>query len=189
MRAPHSRSFVIWLVTRRGLAQSLGISPKMKKKLQLSMVLAVLAGLSLFANPAAAQDRSERRENQLKDYREKIEVKADDDWKKIEPLVEKVMDAQFAGFGGFGGNRGGGQGGGGGRNRGPQKMPEQEALEKALEEKAPADEIKGKLAKYREARKARDAERESKLEKAQEELRKALTPRQEAGAVLARLLK
>ncbi len=163
----------------------------MKKKLQLSLVLAVLAGLSLFANPAAAQDRSERRENQLKDYREKIEVKADDDWKKIEPLVEKVMDAQFAGFGGFGG-RGGGQGagrGGGGGNRGPQKMPEQEALEKALEEKAPADEIKAKLAKYREARKTRDAEREAKLEKAQEDLRKALTPRQEAGAVMARLLK
>jgi hypothetical protein len=162
----------------------------MKKKLQLSLVLAALAGLGLFANPAAAQDRSERRENQLKDYREKIEVKADDDWKKIEPLVEKVMDAQFAGFGGFGG-RGGGQGGGGGgggRNR-PQVMPEQEALTKALEEKAPADEIKAKLAKYREARKTRDAERESKLEKAQEELRKALTPRQEAGAVLARLLK
>jgi Spy/CpxP family protein refolding chaperone len=68
-------------------------------------------------------------------------------------------------------------------------MPEQEALTKALEEKAPADEIKAKLAKYREARKTRDAERESKLEKAQEELRKALTPRQEAGAVLARLLK
>lgn len=171
----------------------------MKKKLQLSLALAAMAGLGLFTTPAFAQDdaaRAERRQGQLDRYRERIEVKSDEDWKKIEPLVGKVMDAQAAGFTGFGGfgGRGGQAGGGGGGNRGGrggqgQTMPEQEALTKALEDKAPADEIKAKLAKYREARKARDAEREAKLEKAQEELRKALTPRQEAGAVLARLLK
>jgi hypothetical protein len=189
-------SFAIWLVTRRWLAQSWETSPKMKKKLQLSLALAAVAGLGLFSNPAFAQDdaaRAERRQGQLDRYRERIEVKSDEDWKKIEPLVGKVMDAQAASFGGFGGFGGrGGQGGGGGNRGGrgqTQTMPEQEALTKALEDKAPADEIKAKLAKYREARKTRDAEREAKLEKAQDELRKALTPRQEAGAVLARLLK
>lgn len=173
----------------------------MKKRLQHLLVLAVLAaGVGIFTNTAAAQDdaaRQQRRQESLDRYRERIEVKSDEDWKKIEPLVGKVMDAQFAGFGGGGfgnrGNRGGGNDqGGGNRNRGggqAQTMPEQEDLQKALEDKAPADEIKAKLAKYREARKTRDAAREATLEKAQEELRKALTPRQEAGAVLARLLK
>jgi hypothetical protein len=124
-------------------------------------------------------------------------VKSEEDWTKLEPLVTKVMDAQReAGFGFFGGggrgNRGGGGGGGdqGGnsntnRNRFGQSSPETDALRKALDEKAPADEVKAKLAKLREARK----EKEAALSKAQDELRKALSPRQEAGAVLAGLLK
>ena len=60
-----------------------------------------------------------------------------------------------------------------------------EALQKAVESKAPADELKAKLAKLREARK----EKEAALEKAQEDLRKVLSVRQEAAAVLAGLLK
>lgn len=133
-------------------------------------------------------------------YRERIEVKSDEDWKKLEPIIGKVMDAQRearmgAGFGGFGGRggRGGGGGDGGGnagqggnRNRGGgQSSPEVAELQKALDDKAPADEVKAKLAKVREARKAKEAA----LDKAQEELRKALSPRQEAGAVLAGLLR
>lgn len=129
-------------------------------------------------------------------YREMMDVKSDADWKeKIEPLVAKVQTAQRAatsmrGFGGFGGGRGGagggGQGGqGGNRNPFGQPNPEFEALQKAITDKAPADEIKAKLAKYREVRK----EKEAALEKAQDELRKALTPKQEAGAVVAGLLK
>ncbi|HEY0552304.1 MAG TPA: hypothetical protein VGF13_22075, partial [Verrucomicrobiae bacterium] len=67
--------------------------------------------------------------------------------------------------------------------------PERDALKKALDEKAPADEVKEKLAKYREARQARETKTQAALEAAQNDLRKALSPRQEAGAVLARLLK
>ena len=94
------------------------------------------------------------------------------------------------GFGGRGGGRGGAgnneQAGGNNRNRfGGQPGPELEALEKAIDDKAPADEVKAKLAKFRAARKAKEAA----LEKAQDELRQALSPRQEAGAVLAGLLK
>lgn len=164
---------------------------------------AAVAAIGFFTNSASAQgDPAQFRQQQMDRYRERIEVKSDDDWKKIEPLVGKVMDAQRearmgAGFGGFGGGRGGrgGAGGaapagnadqGGNRNRGgAQPSPEVEELTKALEDKAPAEEVKAKLSKVREARKSK----ETALDKAQEDLRKALSPRQEAGAVLVGLLK
>src|SRR5206468_839525 len=123
-------------------------------------------------------------------YRERIEVKSEEDWKKLEPLISKVMDAQrearmgmgFGGFGGFGGRGGRGGGGGGNgdqgvnRNRaGGRSSPEVAELQKALDDKASAEMVKAKVAKLRDARKAKEAA----LEKAQEELRKALSPRQE----------
>lgn len=166
---------------------------------------AVLVGL--FTNHSAAQgqgnfDPAQFRQRQMDGHRDRIEVKSDDDWKKIEPLIGKVMDAQRdarAGQGGFGfgGGRGGRGGGGGGGNADPANnntnrnrlggppSPEAEALQKAIDDKAAEDEIKSKLAKVRAIRK----EKESALAKAQEDLRKALSPRQEAGAVLAGLLK
>jgi len=174
----------------------------MKNKMHQWLALAAaVAAIGFFTNNVSAQgnfDPAQFREDQLKRYRDRIEVKSDEDWKKIEPLVGKVMDAQrdarmgaFGGFGG-GGRRGGGGGGGdqaaggGNRNRGGgQPNPDVEALTKALEDKAPADEVKAKLAKVRESRKTKEAA----LEKAQEDLRKALSPRQEAGAVIAGLLK
>ena len=173
----------------------------MKNKIQRCLVLAAaVAAVGFFTPNASAQgDPAQFRQDQLERYRGRIEVKSDEDWKKIEPLVGKVMDAQRearlgAGFGGFGGGRGGrgGAGGtgdqaqGGNRNRGGgQPNPDVEALTKALEDKAPADEVKAKLAKVRESRQAKEVA----LEKAQEDLRKALSPRQEAGAVLVGLLK
>jgi hypothetical protein len=172
----------------------------MKNTFRHSLVLAAVAAMiSLSTGTASAQDSeraAQRRQEQMTRYREMMDVKSDADWKeKIEPLVAKVQTAQRAatsmrGFGGFGGGRGGagggGQGGqGGNRNPFGQPNPEFEALQKAITDKAPADEIKAKLAKYREVRK----EKEAALEKAQDELRKALTPKQEAGAVVAGLLK
>ncbi len=185
----------------------------MKTKTHHRLALAAVAAMvCFFTHTASAQgnfDPAQFRERQLERYRERIEVKSDDDWKKLEPLVSKVMDAQRdarlglgfggMGFGGRGGRPGGGgggggdgaggnnQGGGGGnRNRGGgQSSPEVTDLQKAVDDKASADEIKAKVAKLREARKAKEAE----LEKAQDELRKALSPRQEAGAILAGLLK
>ena len=62
--------------------------------------------------------------------------------------------------------------------------PEAEALQKAIDNKAPNSEIKAALAKYIESRKAKQAD----LEKAQAELRKVLTARQEAIASLNGLL-
>lgn len=170
----------------------------MKNILRHSLALAALAAIvSLSTVTASAQDADraeERRIARLKTIRDTMDVKSDADWKdKIEPLVVKVQDAQRArgfGGGGFGGGgRGGGQGGGqggqgGNRNPFGQPNPDLEALRKAIEDKAPADEIKEKLAKYRESRKAK----EDALTKAQDDLRKALSLRQEAGAVVAGLL-
>ena len=171
-----------------------------------SLVLAAATAMVCFFAPqSSAQgnfDPAQFRERQMERYRERIEVKSDEDWKKLEPLIGKVMDAQRdarmgMGFGGFGGRggRGGGGGGdagggnanqGGNRNRGGgQSSPEVTELQKALDGKAPTDEVKTKLAKLRDARK----DKEAALDKAQEELRKALSPRQEAGAVLAGLLR
>ena len=150
-------------------------------------------------------------------YRQGLEITNDDEWKVIETLVGKVMDARReVGGGGFGGGRrrGGGNGGGtaagtgtgttggnaggtadaqaagnggqgggrGGFNRPPN--PEADALQSALDSKASSDELKAKLSKFREARK----EKEAKLQAAQDDLRKVLTVRQEAAAVLAGLL-
>src|SRR5438046_10423313 len=98
----------------------------MKTRTQYLMVLVACAAVTGFFVHNSAQgqgfDPAQFRERQLENYRERIEVKSDEDWKKIEPLIGKVMDAQrearmgigFGGFGGFGGGGGGGGRGGGG---------------------------------------------------------------------------
>ena len=76
----------------------------------------------------------------------------------------------------------GGPGGPGGFSR--QSSPELDALNKALEAKASADEIKNKLAAWRAARKKQEAT----LSQAQDDLRQLLSVRQEAIAVTLGLL-
>ena len=66
-----------------------------------------------------------------------------------------------------------------------EPSPEMEALRKAIAEDAPAAEIKEKLAAVRAAREKKEAE----VQKAQDELRKLLSARQEAVAVTLGLLK
>lgn len=149
----------------------------------------------------------EFRQRMSERMKEQFGVTNDDEWKIISERIEKVSEARRAmggGFGGFGGGPGGpggfrGPGGGGGdrppgdgntggdrggfRGRG-EANPEVEALRAAIEAKAPNDELKAKMAKVRESRKAN----EGKLAKAQEELRAVLNTRQEATAMLMGLL-
>ena len=105
----------------------------------------------------------------------------------MKPLVQKVMEAQRDARAGqmrgmFGGrNRGGNGGGPGGMF---QASPEQEALQKALDDNAPAAQIKDLLAKYKASQKAKQA----KLEAAQADLKKVLTTKQEAQATLLGLV-
>jgi hypothetical protein len=165
------------------------------------LVLAGVAfGLCSGAGRLAAQGRgnfdpAQFQQRMMERYREQLEVKSDDEWKVIEPRITKVSEARReVGFGG-GFGRGGGRRGGGDANDqsgdtqrrrtfGGEPNPDAEALQKAIESKASADEIKSKLAKYRESRKTKEAN----LAKAQDELRKVLSVRQEASAVLMGLL-
>ena len=184
------------------------------KKLNLMLALAGIAvALGLSTGQLAAQGRrgggnggnfdpAQFQQRMMDRYKEALEVKSDDEWKIISERIEKVSTIQRelrSGRGGFGGpggfrNRGGDQAGGdtnnnnGGRNRGGfggDPNPDVEALQKALEAKASSEEIKGKLAKVRTSTK----DKEANLTKAQDELRKVLSVRQEATAVLMGLLK
>ncbi len=165
----------------------------------------VAAVLSLGASQALAQqdnqggrqgrgnfDPAQFRERMMQNLREQLEVTDDSEWKAIEPMVQKVMDARMASMSGMGRGMFGGRRRGGDnadqpqQRRGPfgQPNPEAEALQKAIDAKASKAEIKAALDKYVASRKVKQAE----LEKAQDDLRKVLTSRQEAIATLNGLL-
>ncbi len=150
-------------------------------------------------------DPAQMQERLMQMYRERLEITSDDEWKAIQPLVAKVGEARRdvgtgagrnlfrppGGGGGRGGDQGGGantgaggQGGRRGGGFGGEPSAEEAALEKAIESKASSNEIKSALAKLRDSKKGKEA----KLAEAQENLRKVLTVRQEAQAVLAGLL-
>ena len=146
----------------------------------------------------------ERQQAMMNGIKDMLEVKDDAEWKAIQPLVQKVADARRDSFSGggfgrgmFGGGRGG-RGGGGGDQGGDQggnnrrnggggnqtPSPEHDALQKAIDSKASKAELKTALEKYVASRKTKQAA----LEKAQADLRKVLTSRQEAIATLNGLL-
>ncbi len=137
-------------------------------------------------------DPAQFQQRMMERTKENLEITDDNEWKAIQPLVQKVMDARMAsmrnGMGGMfrGPRRDGGDQGQGGQQRrfGPPPSPEEEALQKAVDAKASKAELKAAIAKYQEARKAKQGE----LEQAQENLRKVLTARQEALATLNGLL-
>lgn len=140
-------------------------------------------------DPAAMQQRM------LDRVQTELGFTNDTDWDAVKPLVQKVMEARMAvGFGGGrmmgGGRNRGGQGGqagqpqGGGRGGFGQTSPEQDALQKAIDDNAPSSQIKDLLAKYKTTQKAKQA----KLEAAQADLKKVLTTKQEAQAYLAGLV-
>jgi hypothetical protein len=115
---------------------------------------------------------------------------SDDEWKVLQPMIQKVNTARAAtisrGFGGGGGGRGGrGGAGGGGGGGGPAANTQpatplataQAALTETLANKdATPDQIKAKLDALRAAR----AKAREELTKAQDELKKVVTVRQEA---------
>lgn len=137
----------------------------------------------------------------METFRERLEVPDDAEWKIVEERLGRVTQARMAtvadgagmmgmgamafGRGGPGGR--GGEGPGGGRGFGGlfgQPSAEAQALQQAIDAKAPTAEIKSKLAKLQEVRRQKQAD----LVRAQDDLRKVLTQRQEAIAVLMGLL-
>jgi hypothetical protein len=127
-------------------------------------------------------DPAQMEERMMERYKERLGFTSDTEWNAVKPLVQKVTAARRdVGFGGRGFGRGGRGGGGFG---GGQENPEREALEQAIESNASADDIKAKLTSYRAAQKTKQAA----LVKAQADLQKVLTAKQEAQAVLEGLL-
>ncbi len=137
-------------------------------------------------------DPAQMQQRMMDNIRDSLNFTNDTDWSAVQPLVQKVMDARRdVGFGNmralFGRNRGG-QGGGGPGGRGGmfgQTSPEQEALQKALDDDAPAAQVKDLLAKYKASQQAKQA----KLEAAQDSLKAVLTSKQEAQAYLMGLVR
>ena len=137
-------------------------------------------------------DPAQFQQRMMERYKEQLEITDDTEWKAIQPLVQKVMDARVASMSGmargmFGrGPRPGGDNAGDQQRQrfGPQPSPEAEALQKAIDSKASSAELKTTLQKYVDSRKKTQAD----LEKAQADLRKVLTPRQEAIATMSGLL-
>jgi hypothetical protein len=148
-----------------------------------------------------AQIQQQAQQTIMENYRNLFEVKNDAEWTVIKDRLQKVLDfRQDSGLSAVSGLLGmlaGGRGGGGNANSmtggsarrglttlGAKSSPEEEALQKAVDERASGADLKAAQTKVIEARKARQA----KQEKAQDELRKVLSARQEAIAMLNGLL-
>jgi len=138
-------------------------------------------------------DPAQFQQMRLERYRQDLEIKDDAEWKAIEPMVTKVMEAQRDAFSGMGrglfgrgqrGGRGGGgnandQNGGNRRGFGPEPSASDQALEKAIDSNGSKDELKAAMAKVRAEKK----DKETKLAEAQTELKKVLSTKQEAVAL------
>jgi hypothetical protein len=133
-------------------------------------------------------DPAQFQQRMMDNVRDQLGFTNDTDWSAVQPLVQKVMDARRdVGFGNmgrmFGRNRGGNNGGGRG-GFGGTPSPEQDALQKAIDDDAPAAQIKDLLAKYKTSQKAK----QDKLEAAQADLKNVLSVKQEAQATLLGLV-
>lgn len=171
------------------------------RKLHLTFILGVTA-LVLSLSPAnlAAQQRPDWAnmapqqiqqliQQQMMDYvREQLVATNDDEWTVIQGRLSKViqgkMESAMSNMGGMRGMMGRNRANdNSGARRGfagfGQPDPDAEALQKALDAKAPTDQIKAALAKLRESRKRKEAA----LAAAQDQLRQVLSFRQEATLV------
>jgi hypothetical protein len=150
-----------------------------------------------FGGPGGNFDPAQFRQRMMEQVRTSLNVTNDEEWTVIQTRVEKVMEARRGsemrgmGMGGpggpppNGGPGGGPPGGFGGRGGfGPQASEEQKALQKDLDDNAPAAQVKEALTKFRASHK----DKEAKLAAAQSDLRGVLTSNQEARAVLMGLL-
>ena len=148
--------------------------------------------------PRGNFDPAQFQQHMLDNIKTQLAFTNNAEWAVVQPLVQKVLDArretmsQGMGPGGHMGRRppDGGEGnppppdGESHANPEIKSNSDASALQKALDSKAPAAEIKTALEKYRAVRK----DKEAKLATAQENLRKVLTVRQEAQAALLGLV-
>lgn len=159
--------------------------------------------------PGGRFDPAQMMERRLDNIKETLKA-TDEEWTALKPLVEGVVKAQAGGMMGGMGGRGMMGMGGRGRRRGgqdnqdnpdraaqmeqfrarmmermAQEFPERAALMKAVESNtATPEELKAKLATYREALK----KRQEAVKAAQEKLRGVVTVKQEAQLVVDGIL-
>ena len=147
-------------------------------------------------------DPAQMQQRMMERLQDEMGFTNDTEWSAVEPLVQKVVQAQFAmrtsGLGGMGRmmgrNRGGTNGNQNGRPPGgglfgqQTPLPEADALQKALDDNAPSGQVKDLLAKYKAAAKVRHDKQQADLETAQANLRAVLSSKQEATATLMGLL-
>lgn len=174
---------------------------------KLALLAAAALAIGSFTTTTAAQEQKSRggedmRARMVENLRTLLDVKNEDEWKLLYARLEKVREARDevravsgdfrllfnigrTGEQGGGGAPGGGRGGPGGFGGNSTPNPDSEALSKAITNKAPTEELKQRMARLRDARKAADA----KYEKLSEELRQLLTVRQEAALVAIGSLK
>lgn len=140
-------------------------------------------------------DPAQMQQRIMDNIKDELGYTNDTEWNAIQPLVQKVMDARRdVGFGGGMGRLFGNRNRNGNNNNGnnaPRRnpfggtpSPEAEALQKAVDDNAPAAQVKTLLAKYEASQK----DKQAKLVSAQENLRSVLTVKQEAQATLLGLL-
>jgi hypothetical protein len=184
----------------------------MKNKIITSGIMGAILGLCLCASQVSAQDEggpggpppgefgngdgpggapvgqnrnfdpAQFQQRMLEQVRQNLSITNDEEWSAIQPLVQKVMEAQRdVRAGGMGGPPGGPRG----RNAADaQSNSEQQALQKLVDDNAPVQQIQDALSKCRAARR----DKQAKLESAQASLKAVLSTSQEAQAVLMGLL-
>lgn len=110
------------------------------------------------------------------------------EWDAVKPLVQKVVDAGREVLGGRSDLLGLGRSRGGSRSGATalfgQPSAERGALQKAVEDNAPTGQLKDLIAKYKATQKSKQAA----LEAAQADLKKVLSTKQEAQALLLGLV-
>jgi hypothetical protein len=141
-------------------------------------------------------DPAQFQQRMLDGIRDQLGFTNDSDWDAVQPLVQKVLDARRDVGGGNNmrmmfRNRNRDQNGGDNNNNrfrnNPffgQPSPEAQALQTAIDNNAPDEQVKDLLDRYR----ASQEKKQATLKTAQENLRAVLTVKQEATATLLGLL-
>ena len=135
-------------------------------------------------------DPAQFRQRIMDNIRAELGFTNDTDWNAVQPLIQKVMDARRDVGSGMGMRMMFRRPGGDNQERPRrggffgQPSPESEALQQAIENHVPDAQLQQTLERYRASMKQKEAD----LAKAQENLRKVLTIRQEAQATLMGLL-
>jgi hypothetical protein len=141
-------------------------------------------------DPEQMKKRFEEFRKQMSQQMQKDMGATDEEWKVLEPKIQKLTELSMKTRGGAMGSRFFRIGMGGADNEKPTAVETaSDDLKKVLDNKdATPDQVKKALATYRDARDKAKQDSKQELEKAQKDLREILTQRQEAYLVTRGLL-